>query len=288
MKRIVYTLGLALGVSVASYAGVITSATGNLTGGGQATINFEDGTAFPLGSFSSLPFNFAGNSVTIQTTIAATAPCSVPGGCAQWSTGTNGAIGSGATGYASTLAGKYITTYGGTGGNAFSFTGGTANNVNFTKTLTFTFANSISDFIISYFGNDGAITPGGAYLNTANKVTFGTGAGSVTGNLANQRCINGTDCNTAGSGDVGYAGDVTLASFKVVTFTFDGADQGSNLNGDQVLFDNLRVFNAPGSPTTTTTTTTTTTVPPSGVPEPSTYALIGAGLVGMAFARRKK
>ncbi len=290
MKRIVYTLGLALGVSVASFAGVITSATGNLTGGGQQAINFEDGTAFPLGSFSSLPFNFLGNTVTIQTTIAATTPCSVAVNCTTYSTGTTAAIASGATGYASTLSGKYITTYGGTPGapNGYAFSGGISANTNFTKTLTFTFANSISDFIISYFGSDGAITPGGAYLSTANKVTFSNGSTSVTGNLANQRCTNGVDCNTAGSGDIGYQGDVALAAFKVVTFTFDGADQGSTLNGDQVLFDNLRVFNAPGSPTTTTTTTTTTTVPPSGVPEPSTYALIGAGLVGMAFARRKK
>ena len=287
MKRIVYTLGLALGVSVASYAGVITSASGNLTGGGQTTINFEDGTAFPLGSFSSLPFNFAGNAVTIQTTIAATS-CGAGANCASYSTGTNAAIATGATGYSASLFSKYITTYGGTGGGAFSFSGGISQSTNFTKTLTFTFANSISDFIISYFGSDGAITPGGAYLSTANRVTFGSGAGSVIANLANQKCTNGVDCNSTpgGSGNIGYAGDLALASFNVVTFTFDGADQGSSLNGDQVLFDNLRVFNLAGG--TVTTTTTTTTVPPGAIPEPSTYALIGAGLVGMAFARRKK
>lgn len=282
MKRIVYTLSLALGVSVASYAGVITTAAGNLTGAGTATIDFENATSFPLGSFSSLPFNFAGNTVTVS---------SATGSGGTYDTGGTAAIGSGAAGYGPGLASKYVSTFGGTGGGAYNFSGGLYTSNNFTRTLTFTFTNSVSDFIIGYFGNDANQTPGGTFLAGLSTVTFGTGAGAQTTTLANEACIAsgiGANCNTAGSAEVGYRGDSTLASFKVVTFTFTGADQGSLMNGDQVLFDNLRVFNAGTPDTTVTTTTTTIVVPPSGVPEPSTYALIGAGLVGLAFARRKK
>ena len=194
---------------------------------------------------------------------------------------------------------KYLTTYGGTVGGTvgsvasmppgtFLFNGSQAQSSNFVRTLTFTFATPVTDFITGYFGNDGNATPGGAYLATANQVTFGTGGTAVTTNLASQACTSAAmNCATNGSGQIGYQGDGALASFSVVTFTFTGADQSSFYNGDQVLFDSVRFVNGTGASTTTTTSSSSTTVV-AGVPEPSTYALIGAGLAGLAFARRKK
>ena len=143
---------------------------------------------------------------------------------------------------------NFDTSFGGTVGSANSFAG----------LLTFTFAAPVSEFLFDYGGN----------ASTSNTFT-----------------VNGvTTALAVGNGQVGFTSTTSNISSVTFTFTSNSTSGLTQLNGDEVQFDNLRVFGAG-----VITTTPGTTGGNGGViPEPSTYAMIGAGLLALAYNRRKK
>lgn len=172
-------------------------------------------------------------------------------------TGTNNTGSRGAVSFV-TAGNQYVTNF------DTSFGGAVGTSASFARSLTFTFSGPTSEFLINYAGS------------AASSNYF------VVDGLATQFALNSVN------GQVGYAavaGD-PIASFTSATFFFFASSTSGNtlLNGDEVQFDNLRTVGGAAS----------TTPPPDGgggggaIPEPSTYALIGAGLLALAYNRRKR
>jgi hypothetical protein len=251
MKRLFSTFCLLVGASVASYAGVISSANGALLGPNAALIDFESPTTFPAGSFSSLPqFNASAGTTNVGVTISAS------GAGSGTNTGSQAAI----TGqFASTFgSGRYLTTYSGP-------TPAVNTPSNFTRTITLTFATGLSDIIFDYFASE------------TNFHSFAVNGVAQT-TLLNQ----GT---SSSANRLGFTVDGTTPVINSISFTFTGTDAGGA--GDQVIFDNIRVV-AGGTVSSSGSSTPSTSGGGGEIPEPSTYALMGAGLLALGYARRKK
>ena len=259
MKRLFSTFCLMIGASVASYAGFISGASGtNLLGGSAVLMNFDAPATFPSGSFTSLPTVTSNSSVGIVVT----------GGGGATNTGNQARIVPTTTAittfFGGAMSGNYLSTYSGVPG-----TGGTSSN-EFARTITLTFVAPINAFTIDYVGSQ------------TSAHTFAV-AGVGSSFLVDQSC--GGACTTSGR-QIGYSVDSggPISSFTQVTFTFSGAP--GNSFGDDVLFDNIRTVLA--APASSGTTGTGTGGGGEVIPEPSTYALMGAGLLALFYARRKK
>ena len=85
---------------------------------------------------------------------------------------------------------------------------------------------------------------------------------------------------TVGSGDVGSTGTLTGSSGALSLASLAGFNVG-------VIETLLTGGRFPTNSTVTVSYDYTVTTPGSGVPEPSTYAMIGLGLSALAFARRR-
>lgn len=266
MKRFISNFCLLVGASVASFAGTITGTAGtNLLGPNAVLINFDAPASFPSGSFTSLP------SVANSTGGASNVSITTSGAASGTNRGTSALIGreaSFAPYFGAPLAGGYISTYTGPGTLP-----GASDPTNFVRTVTFTFAGGASEFIIDYFASE------------ANSHTFAVN-GIVQANLLAQPCLSPTPNICSGSGrQIGFVADGTTPVINTVSFTFVGVDQQNA--GDLVIFDNL-VSVASG----VTSGSSGSSAPSNGggdeIPEPSTYALMSAGLLALAYARRKK
>lgn len=267
MKRIISTFCLLVGASVASYAGPITATTGTqLLGANAALQTFDSNSTFPLGAFTSLPqFNLANGTTSTNVTIGAAGAATGPNRGTQGSVTTNAsAIAAfGGTTPGAVLAGQYLSS---------SNMGDNTLQTSFLRSLSFTFSSGVSEFLLDYFGSD-----------TSLNYFIVNGITSTQYALANQNC-SAAGCNGSGL-QAGYkaGGADPIASINSVTFFIIGTDNEGVLGGDNVLFDNLRVVGGTATP------------PPSDggggggvIPEPSTYALIGAGLLALAYKRRKR
>lgn len=264
MKRLFSTFCLMIGASVASYAGFISGASGtNLLGGSAVLMNFDAPATFPSGSFTSLP------AVTSNSSVGVSVANSVTTSLNLTNTGVQARINPNNPGtsafFGGAISGNYLSSYNGVPG-----TGGTAAN-QFARTITLTFVAPINAFTIDYVGSQTAFH------------TFAVAGLTPTSTLVDQSC--GSACTTSGR-QIGYSVDSggPISSFSSVSFTFIGTD--SNGFGDDVLFDNIRTVLA--APASSGDTGTGTGGGGEVIPEPSTYALMGAGLLALFYARRKK
>jgi hypothetical protein len=274
MKRLLSTFCLLLGATLASFAGLITSTTGtNLTGPSSALQNFDNTATFPVASFTTLPTFTLANGV--QVVITASGP-STPSSFNNGNTGrvgntVGGVYGTSTTAGVGSLSGQYLQTWNG---------GSVTNSNSFVRTLTFTFSSGVSEFLIDYFDS--------------NSGTVGSSAHALVVNLSNtsqtssalSQTNSGVCGNCLGTGrQIGWVGDggATITSFSIVMGSAKG-DQDPTYGGDFLILDNLRVAtsqNGGGTPEPPPP-------PPGDIPEPSTYALLGAGLLSIAYARRRK
>ena len=249
--RFISTLCLLLGASFASYAGLITSATGNMTGPNGYLQNFNTGSLSPTGTLATnnplpltsfFPTGIAIGASGVNVTITSGGPSGSPG---STNTGSTGALREVSTGN------FVITNWSGADVSAAS---------SFARTITLTFSQAISEFLVDYGGSNSSVT-NYFYINGDTGTTYGLP--SASGSI-------GLDASTITS----------------VTFFTNSADGNLGIGSDLVTLDNLRIVtNANGNQNTGTGTGNPN---PGEVPEPSTYALIGAGLVGVFYARRKK
>ncbi|MFN8938479.1 MAG: PEP-CTERM sorting domain-containing protein [Acidobacteriota bacterium] len=275
MKPLLSSLCLLLGASVASYAGLITSTTGtNLTGPSSSLQNFDNAATFPLASFTTLPTFTLANGV--QVVISASGP-STPGSFNNGNTGrvgntVGGVFGTSTTAGVGSLSGQYLQTW-----NGSSVT----NSNSFVRTLTFTFSSGVSEFLIDYFDSNS-----GSSGTAAHALTVSLSNGTVASNGLAQ--TNSNVCgNCLGTGkQIGWVGDgnATINSFSIVMGSGKG-DQDPSYGGDFLILDNLRVVASQkggGTPPPQPPSQ------PGDIPEPSTYALLGAGLLSLAYARRRK
>jgi hypothetical protein len=250
--RFISTLCLLLGASFASYAGLITSATGNMAGPNGYLQNFNTGSLSPNGSLATnnplpltsfFPTGIAIGTSGVNVTITSGGPGGNPG---SYNTGSTGAL-------REISSGNYvITNWSGADVSVAS---------SFARTITLTFSQAISEFLVDYSGSNSPQSTNYFYINGNTGTTYSlpSGSGSI-----------GLDASTITS----------------VTFYTNGPDGNLGIGSDLVTLDNLRIVtNANGNPNTGTGTGNPN---PGQVPEPSTYALIGAGLMGVFYARRKK
>jgi hypothetical protein len=282
MRRLLSTFCLLLGASVASYAGFITSigstigAGSDLAGANAVLQDFNNTTTFPLSAFTALTsFNMSGGTTNTNVGIAASngGATSGPntGNQARISNSSAAIYGVSSVAGVGSFSGNSIQTYSG---------GPVGTSSNFARTLTITFSNPVFAFLIDYADNNA--------IQGTSVVQINGGTGASQSSLVNQNCsVVGTPA-CAGSGrQIGYVADATNPSISTVTFTFTGFDQATGYAGDFVTFDNLRVagsgLNGGGG---------------NGdggnnngggeIPEPSTYTLLGAGLLSLAYARHRK
>jgi hypothetical protein len=276
MKRLLSTFCLLLGASLASFAGLITSTTGtNLTGANAALQDFENTSAFPLASFTTLPTTSLSNGV--QLTVSASGPSGSPG---TFNTGNTGRVGNtvgsvygtSTTAGVGSLSGRYLQTW-----NGASVTSSNS----FVRTLTFTFGNSgssVSEFLIDYFDSNSGSVGSSAHALVVNL----SGGTQISTSLSQTNSGVCGSCTGTGR-QIGWVADggATINSFSILMSSNNG-DQDASYGGDMLILDNLRTVGTNqngGQPPVN---------PPGDIPEPSTYALLGAGLLSIAYARRRK
>ncbi len=137
--------------------------------------------------------------------------------------------------------------------------------------------NTVLDYQFDYTGLQGTITGLSESFTTANPATGPINTTSST--LASYRQISSGWGVDAGANTTGLTPDSLGNLTNSQAFTVSGSATQSGNNG--VNFVN-------GGSINFKVTYTYDFVPQSGVPEPSTVALIGAGLVGLASVARRR
>lgn len=290
MKRLIPVLSLLLGASVSSQAIIITTAVDPaLLGVSGSLIDFE-GVTLGSNAFTSLPFNVSqtsGPAVSATIATANTGSFTGTGGVGNLSSINDASALNAAAGN------RFLTNWNYTP----SFAQGSANLAN---RLTLAFNTGLAGVDFAYSGNDSNAAnnlTNPDVAGTRNRVVFNTcvgtwngstcsgTVGSEAGIFMNQRPGTANNANLRTIGSTQSAGTVITS----IVIEFNGFDNGPGFAVDFMAFDRFNAFVA-GTPSGSSSPTTSATTSSGGgdtIPEPSTYALVGAGLAALAYARRK-
>ena len=183
------------------------------------------------------------------------------------------------------------TTYSGlTGSTTFTLTGVSGNDYTFDYSVSNTSSAPVTDSRISSFAFDtdpsiASATSTGAFSYTTLNANYPNGIGTV------DVCFKDA---TTGSCAGGGSGGLTIGQSGTGSFTlsFSTAPSALTLSNFFVRYQSIGgisgVSSASGSGTiSSTSTTTSTSTGGTPVPEPGMLGLFGAGLIGLAFARRR-
>lgn len=252
MKSFISTLCLLDGASVASYSGVINAIMGNMAGPNGYLQNFDNPAVFPAGSFTSLPqLNSSAGTLNTNVNIQAA------GGSGIFNTGSVQTGGNAIFG----LSNGYLSSYVG-------FPADATQSSNFVRTLTFTFSQAVSEFLFNYAAHDG------------------TGFYSVNGLPTQYALVNQASCTAnCTPASAGFVVDGSVTSISSFTITFQGNDRVLSRGGDIVFINKLRLV---GPANGSASSNSQTSGGGGEIPEPSTYAPMGAGLLALGCARRMK
>lgn len=291
MKRLIPVLSLLLGASVSSQAIIITSAIDPAVIGVSGSLIDFEGVTLGSNAFTSLPFNVTqslGPAVSATIATANTGSFTGTGGVGNLSSINDVSALNAAAGN------RFLTNW-----NYTPAFGQTAANLANRLTLAFNTGLAGVDFV--YSGNDSNSANNLADAGVAgsrNRVIFNTCTGtwngttcsgtlgSEAGIFANQRPGTSNNTNLRTIGSTQSAGTVITS----IVIEFNGLDNGPGFAVDFMAFDRFNAYVAatPGTSTPGTSVPPTTSTPGGNpIPEPSTYALVGAGLAALAYARRK-
>jgi hypothetical protein len=176
-----------------------------------------------------------------------------------------------------------------TGSTTFTLTGITGNTYNFDYTVSNTSSAPVTGSRISSFAfnTDPTIASAsstGAYSYTTLSSTYPNGIGSV--DVCFKDASTGSCAGGGGGGlDIGQTGSGTFA------LGFSSPVSSLTLSDFYVRYQSISgvpgISSASGAGTLSSTTSSSSTSGGTPVPEPGMLGLFGAGVIGLAFARRR-